>query len=75
MVSLEKMPKEIKIQKVEKKLQNNQLKNLPQNKKNDEIINRIILVKNKAFMNLTYLNKSFAKFEFLNVSNIKLYKQ
>jgi hypothetical protein len=62
MVSLEKMPKEIKIQKVEKKLQNNQLKNLPQNKKNDEIINRIILVKNKAFMNLAYLNKSFAKF-------------
>lgn len=56
------MPKEIKIQKVEKKLQNSQLKNLPQNKKNDEIINRIILAKNKAFMNLTYSNKSFCKF-------------
>jgi hypothetical protein len=62
MLSLEKMPKEIKIQKVEKKLQNSQLKNLPQNKKNDEIINRIILAKNKAFMNLTYSNKSFCKF-------------
>ena len=52
MEKMEKMPKVIKIQKVEKKYQNNQLKNLPQNKKNDEIINRIILDKNKAFINL-----------------------